>query len=90
MKTKLTETKFKSAIGAAGQLFSRACLGAVIMICSGASAQNLFVSANDNAGGMILKFTWDGVQAPLLKDCPPTAARPLTRLAICMWQPGKA
>ena len=61
MKTKLTETKFKSAIGRAGQLFSRiACLGAVILICSSASAQNLFVSGSDARGGEIFKFTWDG------------------------------
>jgi sugar lactone lactonase YvrE len=45
MKTKLTETKFKSALGRAGQLFSgAACLGAIILICSSASAQNLFRS----------------------------------------------
>src|SRR5262245_28497076 len=41
MKTKLTEIKFESAIGVARQLFSRAaCLGALILICSSASAQN--------------------------------------------------
>ncbi len=45
MKAKLTETKFKSAIGRAGQLFSKlAGLGAVILIYSSASAQNLCVS----------------------------------------------
>jgi hypothetical protein len=61
MKTKLTETKFKSAIDRAGQLFSRiACLGAVILICSTASAQNLFVSGSDSGGGKVFKFTWDG------------------------------
>ena len=43
MKTKLTEIKFKSAIGVARQLFSRAaCFGALILICSSASAQNVF------------------------------------------------
>jgi len=41
MKTKLTEIKLKSAIGVARQLFSRAaCLGALILICTSASAQN--------------------------------------------------
>src|SRR5215469_8402302 len=69
MKTKLTETKFKSAIGVAGWLVSRiACLGAVILTCTSASAQNLFVSeynfANRNCSeegdcGDILKFMWD-------------------------------
>jgi len=64
MKTKLTETKFKSAIGVAGWLVSRiACLGAVILICSSASAQNLLVSGTDAHGGEIFKFTWDAKQS---------------------------
>jgi len=64
MKTKLIETKFKSGISRAGQLFSRAAyLGAVILICSSASAQNLFVSGSDARGGEIFKFTWDGGQS---------------------------
>ncbi|HEY7002326.1 MAG TPA: hypothetical protein VH330_11355 [Candidatus Udaeobacter sp.] len=64
MKTKLTETKFKSAISSARQLFSKvAYFGAVILICSGASAQNLFVSGRGAGGGEISKFTWDGRQS---------------------------
>ena len=64
MKTKLTETKFKSALGRAGQLFSRVvCLGAAILICSSASAQNMFVSGTDPRGGEIFKFSWDGKQS---------------------------
>ena len=64
MKTKLTETKFKSALGRAGQLFSRVvCLGAAILICSSASAQNMFVSGTDTRGGEIFKFSWDGKQS---------------------------
>ena len=64
MKTKLTETRFKSPIGRAGQLFSRlAGLGAVILICSSASAQNVCVSGRDASGGEIFKFTWDGGQS---------------------------
>ena len=75
MKSKLTKTKFKSGIASARQLFSRiACLGAVILICSSAPAQNLFVSGynwnstgggeilNDVANGALFKFTWDGEQ----------------------------
>jgi len=63
VKTKLTETKCESAIWRAGQLFSRvACLGAVILMCSSASAQNLIVSGRDAGGGEIFKFTWDGRQ----------------------------
>ena len=58
------KTKFKSSLGLTCRLFSRAvCFGAVILICSSAAAQNLFVSARDDSGGKILKFTWDGVQS---------------------------
>jgi sugar lactone lactonase YvrE len=58
------KTKFKSALGLTCHLFSRpVCFGAVILICSSAAAQNLFVSARDDSGGKILKFTWDGVQS---------------------------
>ena len=61
MKTKLSKAK----------LFSRlACLGATILICSSASAQNLFVSGNGglknclrSGCGVVYKFTWDGVQS---------------------------
>jgi hypothetical protein len=64
MKTRLTETKFKSALGRAGQLFSRVVwLGAGMLICSGASAQNMFVSGSDSSGGEIFKFSWDGKQS---------------------------
>jgi len=71
MKTKLTETRFTSALGLTGWLISRvARLGAVILICSNASAQNLFVSGyhcggdipNDAACGRIFEFTWNGAQ----------------------------
>jgi len=65
MKTKITETKFKSPIAVAGRLFAR--LGVVILICSSASAQNLFVSGTGCGGdvscGHIYEFTWDGVQS---------------------------
>jgi sugar lactone lactonase YvrE len=73
MKTKVTETKFKSALGLATRLFSTVTsLGAVILICSSASAQNLFVSGsacggsespNDAACAAIFEFSWDGVQS---------------------------
>jgi sugar lactone lactonase YvrE len=64
MKTKPTETKFKCAPGSARQLFSRiACLGAAILICSSAWAQNLFVSGSDTRGGEVFRFTWDGGQS---------------------------
>ena len=66
MKNKQTETKFKSTLGMAGGLFSRlACLGGLILICSSASAQDLFVS--DGYGGIehnlghIYKFPPNGV-----------------------------
>src|SRR6266446_4620523 len=64
MKNKLTETKFKSARGVAGHLFSRVlCLGALILICSSAPAQNLFVSVGDASGGKIFEFTPNGAQS---------------------------
>jgi len=72
MKTKPTATKSESAFGRVRQLFSRvAWLGAVILICSSASAQNLFVSGknlptNEGPGdgyGAIFRFTWDGGQS---------------------------
>jgi sugar lactone lactonase YvrE len=64
MKTKLRKTKCKSATGIAGQLFSRiACLGAVLLICSSASAQSLLVSGTDARGGEIFKFTWDAKES---------------------------
>jgi len=64
MKTKRIGTKFRSPLRSARQLFSKlACFGALILICSGASAQNLFVSGRDAGGGEIFKFTWDGRQS---------------------------
>ncbi len=38
-------------------------LGAAILTCSSASAQNLFVSGRDAGGGEIFQFTWDGAQS---------------------------
>src|SRR5947207_1471650 len=64
MKNKLTETKFKSALGLTCHLISRAlCLGAVMLICTSALAENLFVSGGDANGGKISKFTWDALQS---------------------------
>ena len=70
MKGKLLETKFESVIPGVGGLFCRlACFGAVILICSDAAAQNLFVSGqmppkNCPSGcGAIYGFTWDGRQS---------------------------
>src|SRR5258707_9698367 len=65
MKTKLTKAKSKSALGRVRQLFiTTACLGAVILICSSASARNLFMS--DGYSGLqhnlghIYKFRLNG------------------------------
>jgi sugar lactone lactonase YvrE len=64
MKDKSTETKFKSVLRIAGQLVAGiACIGALILICSSAAGQNLFVSANDANGGYIYEFTRDGVRS---------------------------
>jgi DNA-binding beta-propeller fold protein YncE len=61
MKAKVTEAKCSAAFGRVGQLFSRvAWFGAVILICSGASAQNMFVSGTDAGGGEIFKFPLAG------------------------------
>src|SRR5215510_6725534 len=59
MKNKLTKTKFNCASVVAAQLFSRVtCLGAIVLICASASAQNLFLSA----GNSIYEFTPNGVE----------------------------
>ncbi|HEY4271136.1 MAG TPA: NHL repeat-containing protein [Candidatus Udaeobacter sp.] len=63
MKAKVTEGKFRSALGRAGQFFSMVALGAAILLCSSAYAQNLFVSGRDARGGEIFQFTWDGAQS---------------------------
>jgi outer membrane protein assembly factor BamB len=64
MKTKITEPKYKSGLGVAGELLARlACLAAAILTCVSASAQNLFVSGRDAGGGKIFRFTWDGGQS---------------------------
>jgi hypothetical protein len=64
MKTKVTGAKFRSALGRVGQLFSRVVwLGAIILICSGASTQNIFVSGTNSVGGEIFKFSSDGKQS---------------------------
>src|SRR5437773_1465996 len=68
MKNKQTETQFKSALRDAHHLFGWVvCLGAVILICSSASAQNLFMS--DGYSGLshnlghIYKFTPGGARS---------------------------
>src|SRR5215469_17768034 len=59
MKTTFTLIRFDRALRLASQLFSRvACLGTAILICSSASAENLFV-ASDN----IYEFTPSGVRS---------------------------
>src|SRR5437588_41646 len=62
MKNKQTETKLKSASGLARHSFgSLLCLGAVILICSSALAQNLFVSDADL--GNIDEFAPNGARS---------------------------
>src|SRR5262245_49236444 len=49
MKANVTETKFRSVRALAARFIGMAaCLGAVILICSSASAENLFVTAYIN------------------------------------------
>ena len=66
----LTGRKFKAALGVGGYLFSRAlCLGALILICSTARAQNLFgvhVDVDSNGhpiNATIDEFTPNGVRS---------------------------
>ena len=70
MKMKVTETKFRPMGSLRVRLLTTAaCLGAFILICSTASAQNLFVSGRTpvnncvGACGVIYKFNWDGGQS---------------------------
>jgi len=58
MKMKLTETKFKSARRCTGQLVGiAACLGALILICSSASAQNGPPVVTTNPATFIASFS---------------------------------
>src|SRR6266496_2074951 len=62
MKNKLTETKLRSGIGLTRHLIGGVlCLAAISLICSSASAQNLF--AVDPANGNIDEFTPNGVRS---------------------------
>ena len=61
MKAKLTEAKCRFALGRIGRLCSRIVwLAGVLLICSSASAQNMFVSGTDAGGGEIFKFPLAG------------------------------
>jgi len=62
MKNKQTETKSKSTPGVAHLLTWIVCWGTLILVCSSAPAQNLFVSS-DAAGGNIYEFTANGVRS---------------------------
>ena len=51
MKNKLTETKLKPSIGLTRHLISGVlCFAVISLICSSASAQNLFVRDSDVVG----------------------------------------
>ena len=66
MKNKQTETKSRSGFGLTRHLISVVlCLAVISLICSGASAQNLFVSDFDFQGnyGIIDEFTPNGVRS---------------------------
>ena len=73
MKTKQKETRSKSPVGAAGHLLRRVLyLGAIILICSTASGQNLFVS--DVASGNIYEFTPNGMRSTFVSGVAGTLA----------------
>ena len=64
MKKQLTKTRFNASLGIARHLFGGAAsLGAVILICHSAAAQDLYVSARSDSGGKVLRYTWDGMQS---------------------------
>jgi hypothetical protein len=65
MKNKPTEPKSKSTVSVSHRLFSGAmCLGAVVLICANAPAENLFVAGLDASGNSaILEFTPNGVES---------------------------
>ena len=85
MKGGQTKTKFDSAFRAASQPIARVvCLGAIILICSSAPAQNLFVSS-DAGGGNIYEFTSNGVRSTFASGLY-WGIWPLTRRAICLWR----
>ncbi len=64
MKNKRTKIKLPSTHGVARRLLSTAvCLGVLILICSSALSQNLFMSSNDGQTGVIFEFTPGGVQS---------------------------
>src|ERR1700720_2690752 len=60
MKTKATETKSKSTAGVAHLLTWIVCLGALILSCASAPAQNLFVS---DGSGNIYELDPNGVRS---------------------------
>ena len=62
LQDKLTETKLKSVLGRACHFMSSVlCLGAVVLICANAPAQNLFVSV-DGPDANIYELTPEGVR----------------------------
>src|SRR3954470_15296691 len=64
MRNQLTKTRFNAVLGIACHLFGRAAsLGAIMLICHSATAQDLYVSARDDNGGKVLRFSWDGLQS---------------------------
>ncbi len=64
MKNTPTKTRFNAALGIVCHLLGRAAsLGAVVLACHSATAQNLYVSARDVSGGKVLRFSWDGLRS---------------------------
>ena len=88
MKNKQTETKSRSGFGLTRHLISGVlCLAVISLICSSASAQNLFaVDALQGIYGNIDEFTPNGVRSTFASGLTTLRAWPLTRRAICLWQ----
>ena len=87
MKNKQT-TKSRSALGLTRHLLSGVlCLAVIGLICSSASAQNLFVSDSVHGNyGNIDEFTPNGVRSTFASGFNDPLAWPLTAGAICLWR----
>jgi hypothetical protein len=81
------KTKCKSIIHVARHSFVGVVYaGTVMLIASGAPAQNLFEA--DGGSGNIYEFTTNGVQTLLPRDCLLLKGWFLTARATCLWRPG--
>ena len=87
--TSQTEMKLRSGVGLTRHLISGVlCFAVISLICSSASAQNLFVSDFDSQGnyGIIFDFTPNGVRSTFASGLNTLLAWRLTSPVICLWR----